>query len=75
MSNGFMGEEDHHHLSLLQARATAREQTKWLMVNIQDPTEFTCQMLNRDLWSDETVKEFVRESFVFLQVRWSACGR
>lgn len=49
------------------ARATAREQTKWLMVNIQDPTEFTCQMLNRDLWSDETVKEFVRESFVFLQ--------
>ncbi|ORZ19393.1 hypothetical protein BCR42DRAFT_409693 [Absidia repens] len=49
------------------ARASAREQNKWLLVNVQDPTEFACQVLNRDLWSDGFVKDIVRESFVFLQ--------
>jgi hypothetical protein len=50
-----------------EARAAAREQSKWLLVNVQDPTEFACQVLNRDLWSDSFVKDIVRESFVFLQ--------
>ncbi|ORZ14100.1 hypothetical protein BCR42DRAFT_418046 [Absidia repens] len=50
-----------------EARAAAREQNKWLLVNVQDPTEFACQVLNRDLWSDSFVKDIVRESFVFLQ--------
>ncbi|KAI9491662.1 hypothetical protein BDB00DRAFT_475021 [Zychaea mexicana] len=50
-----------------EARTTAREQNKWMMVNVQDATEFTCQILNRDLWSDSTIKDIVRESFVFLQ--------
>ncbi|KAI8100170.1 uncharacterized protein BX664DRAFT_323063 [Halteromyces radiatus] len=49
------------------ARAAARDQNKWLLVNVQDPTEFACQVLNRDLWSDTFVKDIVRESFVFLQ--------
>ncbi|KAI9311591.1 hypothetical protein BX666DRAFT_1996662 [Dichotomocladium elegans] len=49
------------------ARTTAREQSKWLLINIQDPGEFTCQILNRDLWSDTTIKEIIRESFIFLQ--------
>jgi uncharacterized protein YyaL (SSP411 family) len=38
------------------------------MVNLQDPTEFACQVMNRDLWSEQAVKDVVNESFVFLQV-------
>ncbi|CAO3589892.1 unnamed protein product [Absidia cylindrospora] len=53
--------------SFEEARTAAREQNKWLLVNVQDPTEFACQVLNRDLWSDSFVKDIVRESFVFLQ--------
>jgi UBX domain-containing protein 7 len=36
-------------------------------VNIQDPSIFDCQVLNRDLWKDPSVKETVREHFLFLQ--------
>ncbi|KAI8146242.1 hypothetical protein BJV82DRAFT_409991 [Fennellomyces sp. T-0311] len=50
-----------------EARASAREQNKWLLVNVQTLSDFACQTLNRDVWSDATVKEIVRESFVFLQ--------
>ncbi|KAI7905641.1 uncharacterized protein BX663DRAFT_500450 [Cokeromyces recurvatus] len=53
--------------SFEEARETAKEKNKWLMINIQDPTEFACQVLNRDLWSDTFVKDIVRESFIFLQ--------
>lgn len=38
------------------------------MVNIQEAGVFACQVLNRDLWSDKSVKEIVKENFVFLQV-------
>ncbi|GAA5812525.1 hypothetical protein MFLAVUS_005981 [Mucor flavus] len=50
-----------------EARESAKERNKWLMINVQNPTEFTCQVMNRDLWSDSFVKDIVRESFVFLQ--------
>lgn len=36
-------------------------------MNIQDPTEFPCQVLNRDVWKSPTVKAIVRENFIFLQ--------
>ncbi|RUP44806.1 thioredoxin-like protein [Jimgerdemannia flammicorona] len=49
------------------ARNKARAEMKWLMVNIQNVTEFACQVMNRDLWSDLPVKELVRENFVFMQ--------
>lgn len=39
------------------------------MVNIQEAGVFACQVLNRDLWSDQSVKEIVKENFIFLQVR------
>lgn len=52
----------------LQARNFAKENKKWLLVNIQDPTEFSCQVMNRDLWSEQAVKDVIKESFVFLQV-------
>lgn len=52
-----------------QSRNVAKNGSKWLMVNIQDAGTFACQLLNRDLWSDQEVKELVRENFIFLQVR------
>ncbi|KAI8918699.1 hypothetical protein BC831DRAFT_482896 [Entophlyctis helioformis] len=50
-----------------EARELARSQSKWLMVTIHDASEFACQAMNRDLWSDPTVKELIRENFVFVQ--------
>ncbi|CAK7912221.1 UBX domain-containing protein 5 [[Candida] anglica] len=49
------------------AKLEGRRSHKWLLVNIQDATEFTCQVLNRDFWSSSRVKTAVRENFVFLQ--------
>lgn len=50
------------------ARDEAIEHGKWLLVNVQDPTEFASQTLNRDIWSNSGVKELVRTNFVFWQV-------
>ncbi|KAK4289575.1 hypothetical protein Pmani_030529 [Petrolisthes manimaculis] len=41
---------------------------RWLMVNIQDASEFPCQVLNRDVWSNSAVKTIVKEHFIFWQV-------
>lgn len=49
------------------ARSEARAATKWIMINLQDNSDFTSQTLNRDLWKDQTVKALVKENFVFLQ--------
>ena len=38
------------------------------MVNIQNVQEFSCQVLNRDVWSNPAVKEIITEHFVFWQV-------
>ncbi|KAK7206024.1 thioredoxin-like protein [Myxozyma melibiosi] len=49
------------------AKEKGREQKKWLLVNVQDLSDFNCQVLNRDFWSDEAVKETVRANFIFMQ--------
>ncbi|KAL4865983.1 hypothetical protein BDV12DRAFT_173667 [Aspergillus spectabilis] len=49
------------------AREEGREHEKWLLVNIQDPSIFDCQILNRDLWKNSSVKETIQEHFLFLQ--------
>lgn len=49
------------------AKILGREQKKWLLVNIQDPSEFQCQVLNRDFWSNPKIKEVIRENFLLLQ--------
>lgn len=41
---------------------------KWLMVNIQDCQEFSCQVLNRDVWSNKAVKKLIAKHFTFWQV-------
>lgn len=48
-------------------RMTGREKKKWIMVNLQDMSDFNCQAINRDIWKDEAVKNLVREHFIFLQ--------
>jgi len=54
-------------LSWDEARDTGKEEKKWLLVNLQDMSDFNCQALNRDIWKDDAVKSLVRENFIFLQ--------
>lgn len=54
-------------VSLDDAKVKGRREEKWILVNIQDNSEFQCQVLNRDFWSSADVKRTVTESFVFLQ--------
>ncbi|KAF4633730.1 hypothetical protein G7Y89_g4386 [Cudoniella acicularis] len=49
------------------ARDTGKEEGKWILVNIQDPSIFDCQQLNRDIWKHEGIKELVKENFIFMQ--------
>lgn len=53
--------------TLDDARVKARTEEKWIIVNIQESSEFACQVLNRDLWSNQDVKDIIKSSFVFLQ--------
>ena len=53
----------------VKACDAGRMANKWLMINIQNVQEFSCQVLNRDVWSNSTVKHVVREHFVLWQVR------
>lgn len=59
------------HLSypgnFVEARTMAKEDKKWLLVNLQSHTEFHSHILNRDTWSNETVETIIRLSFVFWQ--------
>lgn len=50
-----------------EAREEGKEEKKWILVNVQDKTDFNCQVLNRDIWKDAAIKELVRENFIFLQ--------
>lgn len=49
------------------AKEEAQQLHRWILINIQDNTEFQCQILNRDLWSNSSVKEIIKSNFVFLQ--------
>ena len=49
------------------ARDKGKEEGKWILVNVQDPSIFDCQQLNRDIWKHEGIRELVKENFVFMQ--------
>jgi hypothetical protein len=49
------------------ARQEGRETEKWLLVNVQDPSIFDCQVLNRDIWRNKDIQDAIREHFLFLQ--------
>lgn len=55
----------------LQAREAGKSQGKWLMINIQNVQEFSCQALNRDVWSKDAVKALIKDNFIFWQVNLS----
>lgn len=55
------------HLSWDDARDEGKEEEKWILVNIQDPSIFDCQVLNRDLWKHASIKETISENFIFMQ--------
>lgn len=40
---------------------------KWILVNVQDPAIFDCQVLNRDIWKNPGIQETVKEHFLFMQ--------
>lgn len=54
-------------LSIDAAKVQCKQENKWLLINIQDTTEFQSQVLNRDFWSNGRVKQIVRDNFIFLQ--------
>ncbi|KAL2261227.1 hypothetical protein VTK26DRAFT_4537 [Humicola hyalothermophila] len=55
------------HFSWDEARDEGKDSKKWLLVNLQDMSDFNCQALNRDIWKDQAVVELVKENFIFLQ--------
>lgn len=55
------------HVSWDEARDQGKEGEKWILVNIQDPSIFDCQVLNRDIWKNAGIMETVRENFIFMQ--------
>ena len=55
------------HVSWDEAREQGKDGEKWILVNIQDPSIFDCQVLNRDIWKNSSIMETVRENFIFMQ--------
>jgi len=53
--------------SFAEVKAAARSQEKWILVNLQNQNEFSSLVLNRDVWSDETMQEFLKSCFLFWQ--------
>ncbi|GFR40515.1 hypothetical protein Agub_g1084, partial [Astrephomene gubernaculifera] len=49
------------------AKSRAAAEGRWLLVNVQSPTEFASHRLNRDTWSHEALKEVLKGTFVFYQ--------
>jgi hypothetical protein len=56
-----------HQVDWDTARDKGKEETKWILINVQDPSIFDCQQLNRDIWKHEGIKELVKENFIFIQ--------
>ena len=56
------------HLTFDQARDEAKEDQKWILVNVQEASYFQSQTLNRDIWKDKAVMDSVKENFIFLQM-------
>ncbi|KAJ2862329.1 UBX domain protein Ubx2 [Coemansia aciculifera] len=57
-----------HSGDIDSARHEAMEDGKWVMINLQEVSDFKCQALNRDIWRQKVIKDIVRQDFVFFQV-------
>lgn len=49
------------------AKFEGQRKNKWILVNVQNQLEFACQVLNRDVWSNPTVRAIIKEHFLFFQ--------
>lgn len=74
---------DARHLYNNGSNRKGREEKKWVLVNLQQDGNFSCLLLNREVWSvrggmlklgnakrffkDSTIKEFIQSSFIFWQ--------
>ncbi|XP_020295182.1 UBX domain-containing protein 7 [Pseudomyrmex gracilis] len=54
--------------SFMEARDHAKTLNRWLLVNVQNPQEFSCQILNRDVWSNQQIQDIVKDHFILWQV-------
>lgn len=59
-------------LNLPSAKLKAQKKKRWLLINIQDNGIFQCQALNRDLWSNMSVKRLIKKNFIFLQYQYES---
>ncbi|KDD75134.1 hypothetical protein H632_c850p0, partial [Helicosporidium sp. ATCC 50920] len=53
--------------SLDAAKAEACRKEVWLILNLQNPSEFASHRLNRDTWGDAMVRDLVASNFVCSQ--------
>jgi len=53
--------------SFAEALQKAISERKFLLVNIQSAEEFQSYTLNRDVWSNELIKDLVRDQYIFWQ--------
>lgn len=49
-------------------KESGKLQDRWIIVNLQDNVQFASQVMNRDIWSDSSLKSFIRKYFLFWQV-------
>ncbi|KAJ2731725.1 UBX domain protein Ubx2 [Coemansia sp. BCRC 34962] len=57
-----------HSGDIDSARHEAMTDGKWVLINLQEVSDFKCQALNRDIWRQKIIKDIVRQDFVFFQV-------
>lgn len=49
------------------ARNRAKDERKWLLVNLQNDSDFACHALNRDVWRNDLAEALITSSFIFWQ--------
>ncbi|XP_073112267.1 plant UBX domain-containing protein 7-like [Elaeis guineensis] len=57
-----------YHGLFFKAKIDAAFQDRWLLINLQCTEEFSSHLLNRDLWSNETVAQAIQTKFIFWQM-------
>ncbi|VDM17403.1 unnamed protein product [Hydatigera taeniaeformis] len=54
--------------TLRQAMEAARGRQKWILISLYDDSCFDCRVLNRDVWKDYRIINFIRKNVIFLQL-------
>eukprot|EP00889_Picochlorum_renovo_P006467 jgi/Picre1/33497/NNA_008821.t1 len=62
-----MGRRDSMYGGFEEAKKEAQRRNRWLVVNIQSPSNFDSHRLNRDTWRDGTIQALVEAYFILFQ--------